>query len=505
MSAVTFTGESHDAEPSFVRPVSRADRRGADLTMQPSSPPLFRGRTDAGLTLGMALDRVLGPASGRRNVVVLGLARGGVAVAREVAAVLAVPLDVLVTRKLGVPGMAEVSLGTIAEGTERIVAEPGGGHVGVPREVVAGIAARERAEVARRVQAYRAGAPRHDVRDRVVVLVDDGIATGATMRAAARELRAHRPTRIIAAVPVASAEGFEAVRREVDDVVAVVVAPSLGAVSAWYREFPVVGDADVERLLGHATPGESDGAWNADGERAVTVHACDGVLAADVGVPRDARGLVVLAHGNGRARHGYRNRYVAGRLRHAGFATLRVDLLTIDEQQSDAAGAAVHYDVPRLATRLTCLCDWAMREGLPGANRVGLLGAGTSAAVSLVVAARRSSVSAVVTRGGRVDLADHRLQLVRVPTLLVVGAADTETLHWNRAALHQLGGHARLAVIARAGHTFEEPGTLGTMAEHAVRWFDRYSAAERPRLTAVAASQATLARVAGLFAGIRSR
>jgi hypothetical protein len=142
---------------------------------------------------------------------------------------------------------------------------------------------------------------------------------------------------------------------------------------------------------------------------------------------------------------------------------------------------------------------------LPGADRVGLLGAGTGAAAALVVAARRWSVSAVVSRGGRVDLADHRLQLVRAPTLLVVGGADVETLCWNRAALHQLGGLARLAVIARAGHTFEEAGALGTVAEHAVRWFDRHSVARRPRLTAAAASRSTLARVAGLFAGIRSR
>jgi putative phosphoribosyl transferase len=440
--------------------------------------PPFRDRADA----GVALARTVAPVLARRDVVVLGLARGGVAVARPVADALGAPLDVIVARKLGVPGVEEVAIGAVAEGSARVFGDDVAWLLGAPPEVVARIAERERREVARRVRAYRDGRPLPEVRGRTVVLVDDGLATGATLRAAAHALRARRPppARLVAAVPVTSAAGAHDVADAVDGVIAVVTVESLGTVSAWYDDFVPLGDDDVRRLLGREpfAPCAPRAPDDAPAEHTVAIPTPGGPVAADLGVPDEACGLVVLAHGGGSSRNGYRNRYLAGRLRLAGFATLRVDLLTAEEQAADRACASLRFDVARLARRLGAACAWSAREGLPGADHVGLVGASTGAAAALVTAARRpASVAAVVSRGGRVDLAGDALALVRAPALLVVGGADGDTLRRNRAAVRRLAGPARLAVVRGAGHAFEEPGALGAAAEHAVRWLDRHAAA----------------------------
>jgi putative phosphoribosyl transferase len=445
---------------------------------------LFLDRRDAGRRLAAALAHLRG-----RDALVLALPRGGVPVGHEVAAALGAPLDVVVARKLGVPGVEEVALGAIAEGSDRAVDDAVGWYIGVPPRVVARVAARERAELERRVRLYRGGRPLPDLRGRTVVLVDDGLATGATLRAAAHALRSRRPARLVAAVPVACAPGVAELRADVDDVAAVATPEPFGTVSAWYEAFPPVGDAEVLRLLGRGgdaalTPSPPAGRGpDAGAERAVTIDVGGAVLEADVGVPdAGARALVILAHGGGSSRHSYRNRYIAGRLRLTGLATLRLDLLTAEERAADAGSAALRFDVARIAARLAGACDWAAREagGFPGAGRVAIVGARMGAAAALVAAAERPAlVRAVVARGGRVDLAGDALTRVRAPALLVVGGADHDTLRRNREALRSLPASARLVVVPGAGHTFEEPGALGAVGEHVVRWLDRHCGARR--------------------------
>ncbi|AHG88542.1 phosphoribosyltransferase [Gemmatirosa kalamazoonensis] len=433
---------------------------------------MFRDRTHA----GRALAESLGAYAGRDDVLVLGMARGGVPVARVVADALGVPLDVAVARKLGVPGIEEVALGAIAEGdTWRPVCDDVAWFIGVPTHVVACVAARERAELARRARLYRGGHAAPDVRGRTVVLVDDGLATGSTLRAAVRALRAATPARLVAAVPAADATRARALATEVDDLVAVHRVEAFRAVSDWYDAFPDVSDAEVLALLGRVPDGASVVAPS--GASGATRIAVDGgAIEADVEAPAGARGLVVLAHGGGSSRGSYRNRYVAGRLRLAGFATARVDLLTAEEQAADAATAAERFDVARLARRLVAVCDWAAHEGLPGAHRVALVGASTGAAAALVAATERTAcVSAVVSRGGRVDLAGEALWRVCAPTLLLVGGADEPTLRCNGDALPALPRGSCLTVVPGAGHTFEEPGALGAAAEHAVVWLERHA------------------------------
>jgi len=198
-------------------------------------------------------------------------------------------------------------------------------------------------------------------------------------------------------------------------------------------------------------------------------------LAADIGVPESPKGVVLFAHGSGSSRHSPRNRYVAEGLQRSGLATVLADLLTPREEQLDAQTAALRFDIPLLAARLTALTDWVAgheaTEGLP----VGLFGASTGAAAALVAAAERpDTVAAVVSRGGRPDLAGESLRAVRQPTLLIVGGRDETVIALNRQAITSLGGEVRLEIVPGASHLFEEPGALERVARLASDWFVTY-------------------------------
>ena len=436
---------------------------------------LFADRHAAGKAVAEALTEY----AGRPAVVVLGMPRGGVVVARPVADALNAPLDVVIARKVGVPGIAEVALGAIAYGSERIVPDKVAGFIGVPRHVVEAIAERERVELRRRSALYYGGRVPPDLRGRTVIIVDDGFATGATLRAAAAAVRRQQPRRVVAAVPVGSGAHCADVRASVDELVVLTTPDPFTTVSAVYDHYPQVTDREVFELLGWSAqdaPPEADPVVPEVDERSVNVPlaASPGGLAADLGLPNaPEKGLVIFAHGGGSSRNSYRNRYLAGRLRQAGFATLRVDLLLEEEQEADDQGD-LRFDVEWVGGRLRSVVEWAVRERIAGWERIVLFGASTGAtAAVLTAAACPDLVSAVVSRGGRVDLAGSALGRVRCPLLLIVGTDDPETLIANRKALGVSQNTARLKLIPGAGHTFEEPGALGAVGEAVVRWLDR--------------------------------
>ncbi|WP_426514015.1 dienelactone hydrolase family protein [Dactylosporangium sp. McL0621] len=201
------------------------------------------------------------------------------------------------------------------------------------------------------------------------------------------------------------------------------------------------------------------------------------VLDADVTVPADARGIVLFAHGSGSSRLSPRNRMVAGRLNGVGLATVLTDLLTADEERRDAAGGRLRFDIGLLADRLTGVVDWIAAQTVLTRLPLGLFGASTGAAAALLTAADRPRhVRAVVSRGGRPDLAGPRLTEVTAPVLLIVGELDASVLDLNRAAHHDLGGESALWIVPGATHLFEEPGTLDQVAGAAAQWFDRHLA-----------------------------
>ena len=208
----------------------------------------FRDRHDAGRRLA---DALLAYAR-RDDVLVLALPRGGVPVGYEVALALGAALDVMQVRKLGVPGHEELAMGAIASGGVRILSENIVEKLGIPDRVIATVAAAEEHELDRRERIYREGRPFPDVRGRIVILVDDGLATGSTMRAAAAALRAQGADRLVAAVPVAPKETCDALRDLVDEVICAVTPESFLAVGEWYEDFTQTSDADVQNLLRRA-------------------------------------------------------------------------------------------------------------------------------------------------------------------------------------------------------------------------------------------------------------
>jgi dienelactone hydrolase len=207
-------------------------------------------------------------------------------------------------------------------------------------------------------------------------------------------------------------------------------------------------------------------------ERPVRVSTGAVELEGDLSVPESARGVVLFAHGSGSGRHSPRNRHVARVLREANLATLLIDLLTPDEEEVDLRTGHLRFDIGLLAERLAGASDWLMGNPDTRDLRIGYFGASTGAGAALVAAAERpDEVGAIVSRGGRPDLAGDALPLVKAPTLLIVGGNDEPVIGMNEEALARLRAEKRLQIVPDASHLFEEPGVLEEVARLAAGWF----------------------------------
>jgi putative phosphoribosyl transferase len=210
---------------------------------------------------------------------------------------------------------------------------------------------------------------------------------------------------------------------------------------------------------------------------AVSLPVGGGAIDGDLGIPGHARGIVLFAHGSGSSRHSPRNRYVAQELQKTGMATLLMDLLTVDEEILDeATGGSLRFDIGLLASRLEAASDWVKTSPSTKRLPVGYFGASTGAAAALVAAGGewRGKVRAVVSRGGRPDLAREALAAVSAPTLLIVGGDDQVVIGLNKQALARLTCEKRLEIVPGASHLFEEAGTLEQVAALAADWFKRH-------------------------------
>jgi len=467
---------------------------------------IFRDRQEAGRLLA---ERLAG--RGLEQAVVLALPRGGVPVAFEVARRLGAEMDVLVVRKLGAPGYPEYAVGAIAEGGATYVNREALRELGLRDAEVAALAEREAEELARRVHLYRGSRALPDLRGRTVLVVDDGVATGATARAAARAARQKGAARVILAAPVVAAASEPDLRADFDEVLAVELPPSFFAVGAWYQRFDQVSDDEVLEVLGRAHPARAGSGeiWNGEWmgpdpssdlplpsaprrgegrgegrtdevvEIPLAPPAGHGGLEAFLAVPPRPAGLVLFVHGSGSTRRSPRNRFVAEMLGEVGLATLLFDLLTADEAEADEFTGRLRFEVGLLTRRVIAATHFVAGRPDVGALPLGYFGASTGAAAALAAAAALPArVAAVVSRGGRPDLvAPAVLAEVRAPVLLLVGGHDEAVLGMNRAAAAHLRD-VEISVVPGATHLFEERGALETVARRAADFFVRHLAGE---------------------------
>ena len=422
---------------------------------------VFHDRIDAGRKLAKRLERFAG-----KDTLVLGLPRGGVPVAYEVAKVLHAPLDVLIVRKLGVPWHPELAFGAVGEGGVRVLNDDLIRSVGLKSEDVQRTEERERHEVEERVQRFRPQGRRNSLRGRDVVIVDDGIATGASARAACNVARLEGARRVVLAVPSAPSYWIEQNSDIADEIVAYDTDLDLNSVGAYYAHFTQVDDDTVARLLRDAQDA------TVSGEVRIPASETEW-MEGQLDVPFGAKGMVVFSHGSGSGRGSPRNQQVASRLNSAGFATLQFDLLT----PAEADNRARRFDIELLSRRLGATIPWIRTQPRIKDLPIGLFGSSTGAAAAIVTAAKGADmIRAVVSRGGRPDLAGDYLEQLRTPTLFIVGGNDEEVLELNREAIAKIGGPYSLSVVHGASHLFEEPGTLDTVVDEAVAYFAEHLA-----------------------------
>jgi len=429
----------------------------------------FLNRADAGRRLGERLQYLRG-----EPVVVLGLPRGGVPVAFEVARALDAPLDIIVVRKLGVPYQPELGMGAIGERGVRLINDEVVAAAGVSGAELAAVETFERAELNDRARRFRGDLEPVSLDGRTAVVVDDGIATGSTARVACQVARALGAARVVLAVPVAPPDWVDRIGGDADELVCLEMPEFFFAIGRFYADFSQTTDAEVLACLRgdprrrRVTAGDfaPDDPPVADEDVEVAVGSMQ--IRGHLLVPEEAAGVVVFAHGSGSSRHSPRNRFVADVLNQGRLGTLLIDLLTEDEEVERANV----FDIGLLGQRLVDVSRWLRtRRELEGLD-LGYFGASTGAAAALFAAAELGNdVAAVVSRGGRPDLAGELLARVTAPTLLIVGGHDRVVLALNEEAESQLGCESRLEVIPGATHLFEEPGALDAVAVLARDWF----------------------------------
>ncbi|KZS57845.1 phosphoribosyltransferase [Mycobacterium ostraviense] len=435
----------------------------------------FTDRVDAGRQLSRRLEFLRG-----QHVVVLGLPRGGVPVAFEVARALRAPLDVLLVRKLGVPAHSELAFGAIGEGGVRVINDDVVRETHLTDREMAAVENTQRAELNRRAERFRGDHVPVALDGRIAVIVDDGVATGATAQAACQVARAQGASRVILAVPIGATDITQRFAGYADEVVCLETPVPYFAVGQGYRNFTQTSDDEVVALLRRARAefgAASEAGDPPPRDEEVRVTAGPVSVAGRLTIPEHAGGVVVFAHGSGSSRHSPRNRYVAEVLNRAGLATLLLDLLTPEEER-DRANV---FDIGLLARRLVDVTGWLAGQPDTASLPVGFFGASTGAGAALVAAAHPGvKVAAVVSRGGRPDLAGDALRDVHTPTLLIVGGRDELVLELNRQAQAAIPAVCELAVVPGATHLFEEPGTLERAATLARDWFLEHLAVNRP-------------------------
>ncbi len=369
------------------------------------------------------------------------------------------------------PYHPELAFGAIGEGGERVISDAVVRETRLSDQETAAVETREWAELQRRSEHFRGAQQRIPLAGRIAVIVDDGIATGATAQAACQVARAEGASKVVLAVPIGATDTARQFAQYADEVVCLETPVPYFAVGQGYRNFAQTSDDEVVALLNRARSGFRAVAGADDPplrDEEILVPSGRVSVAGHLTIPEHPKGVVVFAHGSGSSRHSPRNRYVAEVLNHAGFATVLFDLLTPEEERNRANV----FDIALLARRLLDVTGWLAGQPDTASLPVGYFGASTGAGAALAAAAHPGvKVAAVVSRGGRPDLAGDSLREVHAPTLLIVGGRDEMVLALNRQAQAAIPAECEVAVVPGATHVFQEPGTLEQVAVLARDWF----------------------------------
>jgi putative phosphoribosyl transferase len=426
---------------------------------------IFKNREEAAYLLARELRQYA-----QSDAIVLALPRGGVPLGAIIARQLQVPLDVILIKKIGHPSQPEYAIGAVSLNSRVINPD-----IHLPATYFEEQTQAIRVELKKRYDTYNQGREPLAIAGKTVILVDDGIATGYTILAAAQLVKKAKAAKIIVAVPVAPPQVMDKMPPYVDDFICLQTPAHFQAVGQFYHDFSEITHEEVIRELTAQrfaeTPHAPDRTPSYFLWEEVVITVDDIQLAGNLQVPDRARGMVVFSHGSGSSRHSSRNRYVARVLEEAGFGTLLFDLLT----EAEDAIYQNRFNIDLLTQRLISVTKWLANLEPMTHQPLGYFGASTGAASALGAAANLGGkIKAVVSRGGRPDLALAVLPGVTAATLLLVGSRDEQVLALNRQAFDRLQTIRELTVVPGASHLFEETGKLEEMAELASKWFRQY-------------------------------
>lgn len=411
-------------------------------------------------TAGRLLSEVLSKKSWK-NTLILALPRGGVPVAWEISKQLNLPWDVLLVKKIGAPEQPEFAIGAVSEDKMPIWNKSSIESLNLPEIKLLNLADKTRKKIIQQTKKWRKQKPALDVKNKNVIVVDDGLATGLTMHAAVEFLQRRGAKSITVAAPVGSKSAVDSLTNNVENIFVLSTPEPFFSVGQWYEDFTQVTDDVVTKLLEQSTHSGLNQLVNG-----VEIPFKGGSLMGELVVPENTKGIIVFAHGSGSSHKSPRNKQVAKALNQIGFSTLLFDLLTLKESKIRANV----FNISLLSERLNLATEWVRKHNNLKSLPVAYFGSSTGAAAALVCASKDKQISTVVSRGGRTDMANDALKKVKCPVLLIVGGNDHQVLQLNKNSQASLS-HAKLVQIPGAGHIFEEPGALDKVIEYACDWF----------------------------------
>lgn len=428
---------------------------------------MFRDRHHAATLLIEKLDNY--PLD-KVNTVVVALPRGGVPIAGMIAKKFDLPLEIVSVKKIGYPVNPELALGAITEAGDTVINEDIRRASNLREDEIEEICEKYLLLAKAKAKKIRGEYNLVNLNNKDILLVDDGIATGASIEAAIKFLKNNRVNNILIATPVASKESLARITHQVDKIITIDTPSPFLSVGRWFECFEQVEDDEVEKIVLHFKKGQSDDKYlHID----VTVNCNGNCHDGSLVKVANEKAWVVFAHGSGSSHLSPRNNLLASKLNAKGFSTLLFDLLTPIEDREDKN----RFNITLLSERLVQALKWLMQsDHYNPATPIGLFGASTGAAAALVVASKfqdQLPIFSIVSRGGRPDLVGvNELNDVMLPVLLIVGAKDYSVIELNEIAHNQIY-KSKIQLIANATHLFDEPGTLEKVAELTTNWFQQ--------------------------------